>query len=163
MTNLLLKATPELLAGWCGPGCWGDQPVVILGLAQGEKLGARIICPRAVAPKPISIKFSTLYLDLSRSEVRDRVARVVASMLYDDGPFIMAAVVPGTRVLAPYPHYGMATTTALDGSRWRALEEERFPDLDATLDPNDDTRLPDGSRLVDAQALLAVAREVLDV
>ena len=40
------------------------------------------------------------------------------------------------------------------------MDADAVPAL-ADIDPHDDTRLPDGSRLVDALALAIVAREVL--
>lgn len=88
----------------------------------------------------------SLTLDLSRAECRDRVVRVLGGT---DWVYVPSVV--GWRLwLDRQPsdrgegRYYPASGPALAG-----------------LDPTDDTRLPDGSRLVDALALAAVARHVL--
>jgi hypothetical protein len=130
-TRLLIPATPELLEGWCGP-------VVVTWLQGWTETAAcfegRIFICEGDWPVEDMPDYGAVHLDLSRAEVRDRVARVV-------GPGV------GAMVLA---------TGMLSGAHRHRVIASRAPHLD----PTDDTRLPDGSRLVDALALAAVAREV---
>lgn len=78
-----------------------------------------------------SLDCGAIWLDLARAECRDRVARVAWARITNSPTW----------------------TTAPD-----LVDEETITRHD--LDPHDDRRLPDGSRWVDAAALLAVAREV---
>ena len=50
----------------------------------------------------------------------------------------------------------------LDGITFRCLDAKRVPAL-ATIDPNDDRRLPDGSKVVDALALRLVGLHVAGI
>ena len=95
-------------------------------------------------------------LGLTDETGRTHAAWWLADRLYDDGPFVAVAIVPGSRLTAPYPHFGLSTITALGGERWRALD---CPALD-DLDPEDPRLLPDGSRWVDAEALRLVCLHV---
>ena len=127
--DLLLKATPELLTGWCGPISLGGVPAAWDPWSQ-------CIIADVFGSHDMPIRF-----DMTRAECRDRVARVLAGVLYPDETDIERMT-------------GGSSPWWLD---WAG----HIPTLLTTLDPNDDTRLADGSRRVDAMALLLVAREVL--
>lgn len=148
--RLLLQATPALLDGWCGPvEVDGRETVVdrgrVLDFADWE---------------PAEDFIAGVWLDLSRAECRDRVARVVAAVLG----------VPLAERGALWMHQGAGIWGLFCGSRsflFKGKPDRRFSPNNPTwvknldsLDPEDDTRLPDGSRLVDALALAIVAREV---
>ena len=132
--DLLLKATHELLDGWCGPVMWRGLLVHCKGTVVGDEVW---VCDHR---GQFLVSLADLHLDLSRAECRDRVARVVRR----------------------HEPYGLTWLPGDGGVHWMVRAVSRSEWLDAAgLDPNDDTRLPDGSRLVDAQALLVVAKEVL--
>ena len=163
MSDLLLKATPALLDGWCGP-------VVVEiphhGHAGSIALGADLVplCWDEVGCCDLPDGYSSAaphYLALSRAECRDRVARVVFGRVAS--PRCWRAHRAGRPM-------GVAFRMTLgdvwyEGGDWwdggQGHDPARFCPALASLYPSDDTRLPDGSRLVDAQALLAVAREVM--
>lgn len=159
---LLLKATPELLEGWCGPGkvVWGDglvEDCVIRTIDGDPHFWTEEVCDWWRASDTDIMRFA-IHLDLARAECRDRVARVVAARV---------GAIPGERFF----HYRDGCWRFERGFSFcadRSPEQWRIPftvDLVvvalATLDPHDDTRLSDGSRLVDALALHAAATEVL--
>jgi hypothetical protein len=168
--RLLIPATPELLDGWCGPvvvehssGRWlWDGEDECLVDADGELHTPDMYGDRdGVVLGVGTADVRALMLDLARAECRDRVARVLAD----------AAVGPGGHTSGS--EWGCQWGRHGGGS-WllNGVGDLRFADEPgsddaihvpalADLDPNDDTRLPDGSRLVDALALAAVAREVL--
>lgn len=139
--RLLLPATRALLKEWCGP-------VVVRGLSPFYDGPAVLLGPDTREPSEragdwsvyledgcevASVSPDEIRLDLSRAECRDRVVRVV--------------------------HHTMVRFTPTLPEDY---SERMLPSL-ATLDPDDDTRLPDGSRLVDALSLALVARHVLGV
>lgn len=165
--RLLLQATPALLDGWCGPVVLPDVEmhgaIVTHGMSYAYVWSDGGICRYEPAD---------LYLDLSRAECRDRVARVVA---------VSAGLRHEVRDWAWYPVGSLGSHYDVTGGPdvpHPAMPEARFhsavtrgwkpgdmvrrviPAL-AGIDPNDATRLPDGSRLVDALALAIVARTVL--
>lgn len=167
---LYLPASRALLDGWCGPveardanGVW--HPCVTLGWSGNENIPGAWVYSEAQAPlfgaeEERGADFVSavhLRLDLSRAEVRDRVARVLAAQALDlpvaSGVAVQFVRNPlGGRMLAFAVTDGRSVVTA-------AVDSITCPAL-AALDPDDDTRLPDGSRLVDALALAGVAREV---
>jgi len=155
--RLRIPATRALLEGWCGPVLERGTRVIACGITPKGLCDVAVPSTGRFGCVPIAL----ISLDASHAEVRDRVCRVLAATLYTDGPHSSACVVPGRRGLggAPGLLFGLLTVTPEDGDRWRWFDDDRAPAL-AALDPNDDTRLPDGSRLVDALALAAVAREV---
>lgn len=139
-------------------------------------------------PGPQFVSDVHLLLDLSRAECRDRVCRVLAarfgllpgaawltlregrreaywpvySMRADNTPVYGTSVevIPTHAVLSTQPRIGR--TSASFGALPVPYKHGEYfdgvvPAL-AALDPNDDARLPDGSRLVDALALAAVWR-----
>lgn len=171
--RLLIPATRALLDGWCGPveyecalgwlpGVWDHG----LGCVLTERGPQEVSCACHRWALEAHVR-----LDASRAEVRDRVVRVVAETLADPARDIVAPQFePQQDPDVREPVY-LAEWVILWGStlvRWfvarRAADDGNavveLPAL-AALDPNDDTRLPDRSRLVDALALVAVAREVL--
>lgn len=160
--RLLLPATRELLEGWCGPGLLDNEPVLVDGdngcviRLDGTPLDYDTSYLPVVFDAYMRSR-GTLRLDLSRAECRDRVARVVAA-----GRWPMqvqsTALRWGTRI--PEERAWVL------GGAWVYTSCVEEPDevlvtALADLDPTDDTRLSDGSRLVDALALAAVARQVL--
>lgn len=160
--RLLLSATRALLEGWCGPGGLDGRLVLVDG--DGELVvlldGAWIFYNAAYLPVVFDEDMrpmGELTLDLSRAECRDRVARVVAA-----GRWPMqvqsTALRWGTRI--PEERAWVLGGAWVYTSCVEEPDEVLVPAL-ADLDPTDDTRLPDGSRLVDALALAAVARHVL--
>ena len=147
-SDLLTPATAELLAGWCGPVVFDGTTAVVVD-------DGTVTVP-GWGWQPLHEHAPRLSLDLSRAECRDWAARVLAKRV-------------GVRVGTAAPRW----EGAHDG--WRLCGEESYtgnlrlftadmrgrtggrllvhvPALDA-LDPSDDTRLPDGSRHVDALAL----------
>lgn len=148
--------------GWirgCSPVIWdapdgGRYQGVVGNLYEG---GARVIITQPYPVRTADYReregtLSALHLRLHDATGRTHAAWWLADRLYDDGPFVAVAIVPGTRLLAPYPHFGLSTITALGGERWRALDCPALDDLDA----EDPRLLPDGSRWVDAEALRRV-------
>jgi hypothetical protein len=165
---LLIPASPALLDGWVGPVLVDDGsgdllPCVHLGVAHewegwvalGE-LGTR---PGQPVVDALQRPISDVFLDLRRAEVRDRCARVVAPLVFDDldaeDVILSACGGPGQFAVSPMFGMGISICTVKVGDRWRGREECDH------LDPMDDTRLPDGSRRVDALALAAVVRQVV--
>lgn len=79
MSDLLLKATPELLDGWCGP---------VVGRPAGNEGTRYAHVPWSAHERHyasssgysvLTDALADVYLDLARAECRDRVARVVAT------------------------------------------------------------------------------------
>lgn len=164
--DLLLPATPELLDGWCGPVVLRvdehDAEVVVVTYRPDTNM-VGISYKRQPYIEGQWAPLDCILLDLSRAECRDRVARVLAAVVYD-----------ADLVLTTAPRFFCAWTRdrkwcmdaevvrhARDGSRSGGCAGGEWWKSLADLDPHDDTRLPDGSRLVDALALHAVALEVL--
>lgn len=160
--RLLLPATRALLEGWCGPGLLDNEPVLVDGdngcvirldgtLVEYDTSYLPVVFDTDMRP------CGTLSLPLSRAECRDRVARVLG-----DVRLIRIRWTTSLRF-----RYGYSRSAALDGPEeavfWDLHGDAGHPEVAAFahLDPNDDTRLPDGSRLVDALALAVVARQVL--
>ena len=134
MSDLLLPATAALLDGWCGPVTVyaSEETCVVDGCAWS--LGGFWESLDAMGP---------MTLDLSRAECRDRVARHLTRDR--DEP------VPGPARLV-----WRGNTNDLHIGGVRVARSTDVPAL-LDLDPEDDTRLPDGSRVVDALALRFVA------
>ena len=68
----LIRATPALLDGWCGPVLLHRTRVCVVGL-DGD--GYPIVWPAVTRAHPIEVEH--LDLDLARPEVQDRVCRVL--------------------------------------------------------------------------------------
>lgn len=150
---LLLRATPALLEGWSGPAVFRfegvDAAVTVVGFNPTSGMVA-IAYVRNGFVEGQGVPVGDVYLDLARAECRARVARVVL-------------------------HHTRSNDDAWPAWAFRVTPYDLFPlalgwgrgsDHDPIfkrygLKRNDSARLPDGSRLVDAEALLAVAREVL--
>lgn len=150
---LLIEATPELLDNWCGPVTvkWSDgtgRPDWETAVRDGQYAFIGWMNLDEIAKAG-----GAIYLDLRRTECRDRVARVLNG---------------GARP-------ARLGFTKLDGGRLDVGDRSWMPDCWddgrcyfpepgvpalADLVDHDDTRLSDGSRLVDALALAAVWREV---
>ena len=167
---LPVAACPGILDGWCGPVLVDthDGPLeaaVLVGTDDRppeHRAGPYLLCRHegwdlGAGETLMSSDAGGVYLDLSRAECRDRVARWlrpdasgtgVSAMLCPnrDGPMLVL-----TRSMIDYTGC-LSTMTSGYGSC-------AIPAL-ALLDPSDDTRLPDGSRRVNALALRAVAMEV---
>jgi hypothetical protein len=94
-------------------------------------------------------------VDLTDATARAHVAWAVASACGLEEP-LKAVYAPGRSVLTGEVGFGIITQSAEEGedSRW-------FWDEVSALNMHDDTRLPDGSRCVDAEALRLVALQVL--
>ena len=163
MGDLLLKASPRVLENWCGP-------------AVIRSIGLRTVTIGGRVPDHPDNCESTpwfpkgLHLDLSRPECRDHVKRLVARRRWyhdlDESTLVwFCNPVPDTAPGDDRHHrWGMQSNrgTMAYQPAWARKHEGNVPAL-RELDPYDDTRLPDGSRLVDARALLVVARGVLRV
>lgn len=152
--RLLVSATQELLDDWCGP-------VLVDGLPSIANLGEVLWRgPSQAEPRWWYWKNpDRVDLDLRFAECRDRVCRgLIASrrpvMRAHHGARFRPGVTRGVWVL--HGDQSESETFAASGrGGWTCV-----PGL-ADLDPSDDTRLSDGSRLVDALALAAVARDPL--
>jgi hypothetical protein len=110
-----------------------------------------------------STGIAMVLLDLARSECRDRVARVLAGRYRDHIPIRYAACVlcgvdEGYLWLGDFDVCFAPDDASTQHSS--ANHVEVVPGL-AKINVNDPTLGPDGSRLVDAQALLVVAQAVL--
>lgn len=113
----------------------------------------------AAGPDHREIGLSRMSLDLTHRPTRLEVTNRLAERLYpQDAPIMSAAVMPGWAAWPDRLVYGISVVSLLSGEAWHSLDE-RAPAL-ATLDPADDTRLPDGTRLVDVRALAIVAAHV---
>ena len=167
-SDLHIQATPELLDGWCGPVVLTSRSgLTRLCWMDGELYDSSGWCEDSEQYIPM------LRLDLARAECRDRVARVagVALGIHTTGGAKWVHRGGCEWALRGDPWRGMSTgSPPLDYSERRLcpyltdgirrLGDRRgmgslwscVPAL-ADLDPTDDTRLPDGSRRVDAQAL----------
>lgn len=152
--RLLVPATQALLDDWCGPVLVDGLPsitnlgeVLWRGPGQGEPRWWYWENPDRVE------------LDLRFAECRDRVCRVLIAsrrpvMRAHHGARFRPGVTRGIWVL--HGDQSESETFAASGlGSWTGV-----PAL-ADLDPTDDTRLPDGSRLVDALALAAITRELM--
>ena len=147
---LPVAACPGILDGWCGPVVvetqgtgWREAAVVGDYIVLFSGRGQAYVEVAGAAADP------HICLDLSRAECRDRVARWLAPDAGAPPGWTLYNGVGGT-------WFGGWASPA-DAGAW-AKRVPIVPAL-ARLDPNDDTRLPDGSRRVDALALRAVAVE----
>lgn len=158
-SDLLIEATPELLQGWTGPVLADDAPAIA---DNGEVL---------VTGKWWWWGNFTIRLDLSRAEVRDRVARCLAAVEgiepggcwdWTGGPnwALWCRAPKGQHAGSPaIDSYRRAYVPEVTKEMRRTMERHDIgrlyravPAL-ADLDPSSDERLPDGSRRVDALAL----------
>lgn len=170
--RLLVQATPDLLEGWCGPVVVRDRTTEHHTVWQNG--GWLDTFTRRWRP----LGDGNVHLDLSRAECRDRVARVLARVLGGTAPngvtwscnsyhrrkcwhlFCHGAPMldrDGSGRPRPVPpsrpqHFG--------GQAWPNRGWYLHVPALSALKNNDDTRLPDGSRLVDALALAEVWRAV---
>jgi len=181
--RLIAPATAAVLDGWCGPVVADAGADDRDGLVDGVCLGASehprgfLVWHDWGGVGSERIPWEDLRLDFSRAEVRDRVARVLSALAgapgalapwwmgrdtFTRGPLDFVLTRPGSW------HDRDDTGCTIDAwvrgrapmhAHERACLVVEVPAL-ADLDPSDDTRLPDGSRLVDALALAAVYREV---
>ena len=100
-------------------------------------------------------------LDTSRAEVRDRVARVLAGVVLRARGGLVDVCTAHVWEWSPAMEPRRWLLSSNGGGRgWEHFTPRSVPAL-AALDPTADTRLADASRLVDALALAAVAREVI--
>lgn len=155
--RLLLPATRALVEGWCGP-------VVVRGLSPFHDGPAVLLGPHDVEEgcEVASVSPDEIRLDLSRAECRDRVWRVVVAALGSpvDRPEVTHDE-DGLVILAGDLRDEQAQMYVWDRQgRPAGAARLHVPAL-ADLDPDDDTRLPDGSRLVDALALALVAKHTV--
>lgn len=157
MSNELLlsvAACPGLLADWCGPAR-DDQGREVMCTGAVERVGTENGLSAFVMDANTGVRWwaplATLSLDLSRAECRDRVAR----QTFDDPcPVCIAVDEDGVMLW-----HGGVPVAAADEDSARMFAVPHVSAL-AALDPNDDRRLPGGSRWVDARALLLVAQHV---
>lgn len=174
--RLLIPATPALLDGWCGPILTAHNGHALALAGADGYPGAEVygLCLETGAYRHASI--SEARLDLARAEVRDRVCRVLAERV-NCGPK------PGPAFSFWHDYNCRGRTYRLSrpagigsgdaggavfiapGDEWIAFVPAHqvachIPALGA-LDPALPNLLPDGSRLRDALALAAVARQVL--
>lgn len=139
MTDLRLKATPQILAGWCGPVWVTDTPETFQTVVDDIHV--------LVAGEWWETTAYRLCLDLSRAECRDRIGRLLRSIFpdscweYDIDKFdVLFADEAAEGRLGPW-------SDDLAEDVCRHLGENR--------------RLPDGTRWASAWALWLVASRVL--
>lgn len=130
--RLLLPATRALLKGWCGPGVLDGRLVLV----DGDNDSVVLLDGASVMYNPAHLP---AVFDEDLGELTLDLSRAEC---WDRV----------CRVLQVDFHRGVPRSWWFIDPYGRSL---------AGLDPDDDTRLPDGSRLVDALALAAVARHVL--
>lgn len=174
--RLLAPCTRALLEGWTGPvhgyltlapptGGSGYAhngiPARAVSIGEFDPLYGRAMLWTQAFPGLASVE--DLSLDLSIAECRDRVARVLATLLGGR---------PTDTSVAPCWACGMSAQRreARRGARedgwtlYTGAQEWWFGSIPgkptSALDSNDDTRLSDGSRLVDALALASVWRHL---
>ena len=162
---LPVAACPGILDGWCGPVWMGGWTVALAGTGIvrgiGDAAWGQCMDTGAYRTAPVP----DVHLDLSRAECRDRVDRYIIGR-------ISGGDVGGCRpeFTADEDGWAMLWCDLCDPARGGMAVWDRqgygaghpgTPNVHALadLDPNDDTRLPDGSRRVDALALRAVAME----
>lgn len=159
-SDLLVPATADLLRGWTGPVVFGGWPVALAGIGIVRATGsvapteeAYGLCMETGAYRTAPVAEVTL--DLARDEAADRCARVVAERVgIPSTPTWFWHSAMGGWLLGT----GRPPTCRLFGGKGSGYDHI-VPAL-AALNPNDDTRLPSGARLVDRLALAAVVREV---
>lgn len=152
--DLTIPATRELLDGWCGPvqvdpfGISGLKPSWNLA-AGGSALDGWILLggPRLHAWPVTDETVAHVRLDLARAEVRDRVCRV--GWGWPGMPRIVAREVATTTCPHPERDADWRLSVVLNISEAEIVQDGPI----AGLDPDDETRLPDGSRRVDLEAL----------
>jgi hypothetical protein len=170
--RLLVPATHALLDGWCGP-------VVVDGHEEVWTRGRLLVVDEDDEAMwwGEDVDHGDLRLDLSRAEVRDRVARCLAATMTggpvgDEPPIFYFQWHQPRYTRSNARRQRMATIGRL--VCWVDRDDPAEPRLGpkyggvlpslADLDPGyPGERLPDGSRWVDAAALAAVARHVLGV
>ncbi len=165
--RLLIPCTRALLEGWTGPVhgyVSGGLPTRAVCIGDFDANGDVYLWTE-VGSDPVPP--SSLSLDLSRAECRDRVARVLVATYR---PARSACTAPDWYWCddgddGPQAEPEWTLNQGADLLRWyvpgpaRSDHEVSVPALGA-VDPGDGARLPDGSRIVDALALAAVWREV---
>lgn len=158
--RLLLPATRALVEGWCGPVIVSQNTDdAWLSYGEVDQDGDVLVAGSHIT----WYNLDKIRFDLSRAECRDRVARVVAGLALAPRAGLVDSCTAHTWEWAPAMDQRRWTLSGNGGGRgWEHFGLKSVPAL-AALDPNDDTRLPDGSRLVDALALALVARHVLGV
>ncbi len=106
--------------------------------------------------RPLGYLPRDLHLDLTHHPTRLEVtARAANRLCPQHAPVMCAAVMAGNALWPDRLVYGISVTSLLSGEEWHSLDQH-IPAL-ADLDPTDDTRLADGARVVDVQALAIVA------
>lgn len=160
--RIFLPATVAILEGWCGPARFSDHQALCVVLAVGIGTHDRpwVELFHTGRCEAFRTSLGTVSLDLSRTEVRDRVLRVVS--MPEEAHFgTGGANTIGWKPMSHEKGWVLEVNDPYGHARLN-FGLDRVPAL-ADLDPNDDTCLPDGSRLVDALALGEVARVVLAV
>jgi hypothetical protein len=164
--DLLLRADalPGLLDGWVGPVVVSDTPHVYWFTT---KYGFALVFDGNGETK--SVRHKDIALDLSLPEVRDRVARVLARVVgLECGSTAPGWSTEGNDYFDPewclaHPVWTHRTRYFIPAKEWgRLYHHDRaiiVPSL-STLDPSNPASLPDGSRWVDARALVLVAQHV---
>lgn len=165
--DLLYQATPAVLHKWCGsvlvppyrdgPG-W--TPAVLVDADPDEPDLWNVLRPGSGLQQWMT---SNVRLDMSRRECRDRVAEVAARATWPDADFAMTTA---PRWFCHWTHDLPFWTLSIDiiqeGHRGaRSGSCVQVEHCVAGLDPADNERLSDGSRVVDALALMDFARAVL--
>lgn len=117
-------------------------------------------CPPDVwSPRTYLTDVEDLHLDLTHRPTRLEVtARAANRLCPQHAPVMCAAVMAGNALWPDRLVYGISVTSLLSGEEWHSLDQH-IPAL-ADLDPTDDTRLPDGARVVDVRALAIVCQHV---
>lgn len=146
--GLIRNGTPLMV--WGGHTRW---PALAMGFSETVGAGSRewLHVANHGFPNRIDlVKTASASVDLTDATGRDHAAKCLGRAGGDGDPLAAWMIRPlsGHRW-----SLGVATSTYLAGRIW-AL------DCPIDLDPNDDTRLPDGSRRVDAEALRLVMLHV---
>jgi len=173
LAALRLPATPELLDGWCGPimvhrgladaPCWvpgvwlgwdGDN-VALLNYVAVD-INAEIGWPEGHE----DVHVDSVYLDMARAECRDRVARFIHGSRPDK--LGVSTREPDSIGVGEMRIGRMRFADGWHDDGAAYFPGDGVPTL-ADLDPEDPRLLPDGSRYVDALALMLVCRHLAGV
>ena len=163
MLDLTLSGTIPGLLRWCSPViCLGARFIVHNSIVRGRvNIGAEVI-----------VSAEDVALDLTDATGRAHAAWWLAMREVPSSHHLDPAAASWSRAPAQAAHgwamHWLARAVVGDGSLtgtwWTGSYGSPVPrGLLADLDPNDDTRLPDGSRRVDAEALRRAVLHVAGV
>lgn len=151
-SSLHLPATLKLLTGWCGPVTKADgQEYAFLGLVHTEAGAGAVLAPLGLGQHIEKTRLSLcwlseVFLNLERMECRHRAAQCLGGSPLHSGVLFVSK--------GWFMNIGTRGFLAPPLTRADYPESTSVPTF-AELDPRDNHRkLPDGSRWIEARALV---------